>query len=82
MTTTCPDHLKLPAVCRVRSFPRSHDEQILAALSDRIDGRPWPEIAADVGLTTSACANACNKVVRQDLELSGETRASVMAGYW
>ncbi|GGX63077.1 hypothetical protein GCM10007385_35260 [Tateyamaria omphalii] len=82
MTTTCPDHIKLPAVCRVRTFPRSHDEQILAALDQRTDGRRWPEIATNVGMTTSACTNACNKVVREDVEFSGESRASVMAGYW
>lgn len=66
---------------RMRVKSRSADEKALAILSLNATGMARRDVAAKLGTTIGAVNGTIDRVMRADLDESGEPRAVVLAGY-
>ena len=57
---------------RVRSVPRSRDDQVLGWLARRVLGWSWGRIASEAGDRPGNVATACRKVRDADRAEAGE----------
>lgn len=67
---------------RQRAIERDNDERILSLLARRTSGETTQKVAKRLRLTEGYVRSITNRVLKADINESGEPLEQILSGYW